>query len=249
MTKFLQLAWKLAGWEKWELFPRSCNRGSSCDSGVEWYLSPWFHLLAAVRLFAEQEIIPCVVSEPLALASGDTRYFCLQKQVSHGLSCNGWWISPQIKPVLWQCLHSEILPHTSSWLFEHAAKIMHTYLKIYVLTWVLSLGKTPWVSQSELKPNVSGFHVYSFHKHSPYAVCSCCPERFSSPGVWGICALRAYSIDSAVGRRSDAGPLHKSFLKLEEFQARQDEVRAKTVSTQSISVNKSNRSQSLSPSA
>lgn len=91
----------------------------------------------------------------------------LQEQVSHRLCHgNGWWISPKTKPVLCQCLYSEILPHTSFWLFEHVVKIMHAYLKIYVLTWILSLGRTPWVSQSELKPNASVFHVYSFHKHS-----------------------------------------------------------------------------------
>lgn len=98
---------------------------------------------------------------------------------------NGCWISPRIKPVLCQCLYSEILPHTSFWLFKHAAKIMHTYLKIYVLTWALSLGRTPWVSHSGLKPNVSVFHVYSFHKHSTYAVCSCYPKRLFSPWCLG----------------------------------------------------------------
>lgn len=94
---------------------------------------------------------------------------------------------------------------------------------------------------------MSVFHVYSFHKHCTYAVCSCYPESFSSPGVGGICALREYSIDSAVEERSDARPLHKSFIKLEELPGRKDEAGAKTVSTQSISVNKSNRSQCLSP--
>lgn len=89
---------------------------------------------------------------------------------------------------------SEILPHTTFWLFfnrEHAAKIRHTYLKIYGLTWVLSLGRTPWVSQSELKPNVSVFRVYSFHKHITYAVCSCYPERIFPPGIWGICTFKS----------------------------------------------------------
>lgn len=121
---------------------------------------------------------------------------------------------------LCQCLYwmsaQKPFPTQLSGFFNrgHGVKIMHTYLKIYGLTWVLSLGRTPWVSQSELKPNVSGFHVYSFHKHSTYAVCSCYPERVFSPGIWGICTLKAYSIDSAVESTSDAGPLHNWFVKL-----------------------------------
>lgn len=101
----------------------------------------------------------------------------------------------------------------------HAAKIMRTYLKIYGLTWLLSLGRTRWVSQSELKPNVSVFHVYSFHKHSTYAVCSCYSERFFIffsffHGIWEICALGALSAESSLERTSDAGSLSNSFIKL-----------------------------------
>lgn len=46
------------------------------------------------------------------------------------------------------------------------------------------------------------------------------PKGFFPPGVWGICALRAYCVDGAVEGRSDVGPLHKSFVKLEESQGR-----------------------------
>lgn len=107
---------------------------------------------------------------------------------------------------------SEILNHRTFWLFNrgHTVKITHTYLKIYGLTWLSSLGSTQWVSHSEWKPNVSVFRVYSFCKHSTYASCSCYSERFFFPNIWEICVSGVFSVDSLIERKSDAGPLSRS---------------------------------------
>ena len=106
---------------------------------------------------------------------------------------------------------SEIFSHRTFWLFSwgHTAEIMHAYLKMYGLTWLSSLGSTPRVSGSELKPNVSVFHVYSFCKHSTHAAYSCFSERFF-PCIWEICVLGVFSVDSSIERKSDAGPLSRS---------------------------------------
>lgn len=109
----------------------------------------------------------------------------------HGVCWGRWWHQSTNPPVLCWCLYwmsaQKSFPTQLSGFFNrgHAVKIVLTCLKMYGLTQVLSLGMTPWVSQSEWKPNVSGFHVYPFHKHSTYAVLSCYPERVFFPWYLG----------------------------------------------------------------
>lgn len=156
---------------------------------------------------------------PELLVSTDTG-FIGTVHLCHGACWCHWGHQSTNRPALCWCLYrmsaQESFPTPLSGLSNrgHAVKFIPTCLKIYGLTWALSLGMSPWVSQSEWKPNVSGFHVYPFHKHSTYAVCSCSPERVSSPGIWRIYTLRAHPIDSAVERTRDAGPPHNSFIKL-----------------------------------
>lgn len=65
------------------------------------------------------------------------------------------------------------------------------------------------------------FFMFTLSINTAHMQCAAAiPKGFFPPGVWGICALRAYCVDGAVEGRSDAGPLHKLFVKLEEFQGR-----------------------------